>query len=438
MQEQQAGANTPYIILISIVATIGGFLFGYDSGVINGTVDGLQIAFDSDSIGTGFNVASMLLGCAIGAFSAGRLADGYGRRNIMRVAAVFFIISAWGSGVAGSSLEFVIYRVLGGLAVGAASVLAPAYISEVAPARYRGALTTVQQVAIICGINAAFVSNFFLARSAGSSTTEFWMGFEAWRWMFWMELIPAGLFLVLLFAIPESPRFLVIKRRREEAAAVLKKLFGAVVAQQAGIAAPQSRELGRRGRHDQVGEGLAQGRERRRAQHLDRRDRQGQVDVAPQAVGIGHQPAVQRQLAGERQEDLAPGEGQAAGAGSPGQGDGLVAQAQGGDSDTVAGAGAQPGPVRLPGGCQNVGVARAPSGAEQGGTPVALQALDHRHGPLLFQAELLGGLDRQGKGRRRRHHGDRLPRGGRPDGGGPAGDGEQQEDKYGRPLHGAE
>jgi len=232
MQEQQAGANTPYIILISIVATIGGFLFGYDSGVINGTVDGLQIAFDSDSIGTGFNVASMLLGCAIGAFSAGRLADGYGRRNIMRVAAVFFIISAWGSGVAGSSLEFVIYRVLGGLAVGAASVLAPAYISEVAPARYRGALTTVQQVAIICGINAAFVSNFFLARSAGSSTTEFWMGFEAWRWMFWMELIPAGLFLVLLFAIPESPRFLVIKRRREEAAAVLKKLFGAVVAQQ--------------------------------------------------------------------------------------------------------------------------------------------------------------------------------------------------------------
>ena len=131
-------SSTPYIVLISCIATIGGFLFGFDSGVINGTVDGLQGAFNSDSIGTGFNVASMLLGCAIGAYFAGRLADRFGRRAIMRVAAVFFIVSAWGSGVAGASVEFVFYRVLGGLAVGAASVLAPAYISEVAPARYRG------------------------------------------------------------------------------------------------------------------------------------------------------------------------------------------------------------------------------------------------------------------------------------------------------------
>ena len=119
---------------------LGGFLFGFDSGVINGTVDGLQGAFDSDSVGTGFNVASMLLGCAIGAYFAGRLADRFGRRAIMRVAAVLFIVSAWGSGVAGGSLEFVVYRMIGGLAVGAASILAPAYISEVAPARYRGAL----------------------------------------------------------------------------------------------------------------------------------------------------------------------------------------------------------------------------------------------------------------------------------------------------------
>ena len=129
-----------YTVLISCVATLGGFLFGFDSGVINGTVDGLQGAFDSDSVGTGFNVASMLLGCAIGAYFAGRLADRFGRRAIMRVAAVLFIVSAWGSGVAGGSLEFVVYRMIGGLAVGAASILAPAYISEVAPARYRGAL----------------------------------------------------------------------------------------------------------------------------------------------------------------------------------------------------------------------------------------------------------------------------------------------------------
>ena len=116
--------NRGFILFITIVATLGGFLFGYDSGVINGTVDGLQQAFNSQSAGTGFNVASMLLGCAVGAFFAGRLADVSGRRTLLQVAAVFFVISAWGSGVADSSLEFVFYRILGGLAVGAASVMA--------------------------------------------------------------------------------------------------------------------------------------------------------------------------------------------------------------------------------------------------------------------------------------------------------------------------
>ena len=105
-QAMTGGENTRLIVLISVVATIGGFLFGFDSGVINGTVDGLQQAFDSDSVGTGFNVASMLLGCAIGAFFAGWLADHYGRRNVLIVAAVFFIVSAWGSGIATGSLEF--------------------------------------------------------------------------------------------------------------------------------------------------------------------------------------------------------------------------------------------------------------------------------------------------------------------------------------------
>ena len=219
--------NTLYIVVISCIATIGGFLFGFDSGVINGTVDGLRTAFDSDSIGTGFNVASMLLGCAIGAFFAGRLADRRGRRSIMRLAAVLFIISAWGSGIAGGSLEFVVYRILGGLAVGAASVLAPAYISEVTPAHFRGTLATVQQIAIICGLFLAFFSNYLIADAAGSSMNELWLGFEAWRWMFWMELIPATVFLVALFFIPESPRYLVLQRQHDKAIEVLTRLTGA-------------------------------------------------------------------------------------------------------------------------------------------------------------------------------------------------------------------
>ena len=224
----QHNENLSFIILISCVATIGGFLFGFDSGVINGTVDGLKLAFNSDSVGTGFNVASMLLGCAGGAFFAGRLADIFGRRALLIVAAVFFLISAWGSGIAGSSMEFVIYRVLGGLAVGAASVMAPAYISEIAPARFRGALTTVQQVAIIVGLFTAFVSNYLLADFAGASTEKLWMEYEAWRWMFWMELVPAAVFLVALLFIPESPRYLVIQQSREKAQHVLTKLYGEV------------------------------------------------------------------------------------------------------------------------------------------------------------------------------------------------------------------
>ena len=221
-----ADDNTLYIVVISAIATIGGFLFGFDSGVINGTVDGLRTAFNSDSVGTGFNVASMLLGCAAGAYFAGRLADRFGRRSIMRVAAMCFIISAWGSGVASGSLEFVAYRVLGGLAVGATSVLGPAYISEVAPARYRGSLATLQQIAIITGLFIAFVSNYLLAGVAGSSTNELWLGFEAWRWMFWVEILPASVFFIALWLIPESPRYLVLHRERERALEVLTKLSG--------------------------------------------------------------------------------------------------------------------------------------------------------------------------------------------------------------------
>ncbi|WP_300380821.1 sugar porter family MFS transporter [Henriciella sp.] len=215
-----------FVLLISCVATIGGFLFGFDSGVINGTVDGLSAAFNSDAAVTGFNVASILLGCAVGAAAAGKLSDMFGRRTMMIAAAILFIISAWGSGISGSSLEFVIYRIIGGLAVGAASVMAPAYISEVAPAHMRGRLSSIQQVAIISGLFVAFLSNFVIANAAGSASNEWMWGFEAWRWMFWIELIPAGIFFVALLAIPESPRYLVVSGKKEVAQNILVRISG--------------------------------------------------------------------------------------------------------------------------------------------------------------------------------------------------------------------
>jgi len=219
--------NTRFIILISCVATIGGFLFGFDSGVINGTVDGLRLAFHSSSAGLGFEVASMLLGCAIGAFFAGRLADRWGRRSVLIIAAALFLVSALGAGAAWSSASFIAARVLGGFAVGAASVMSPAYIAEVASARYRGRLATVQQIAIISGLFCAFLSNYLLAKAAGVSTGALWLGQAAWRWMFWMQTLPSLAFLLLLLSIPESPRYLMMKKRKDDALAVLTRLYGA-------------------------------------------------------------------------------------------------------------------------------------------------------------------------------------------------------------------
>jgi SP family sugar:H+ symporter-like MFS transporter len=217
---------------IVAVATIGGFLFGYDSGAVNGTQDCLKQAYGlidgswSPGNGLGFTVASLLIGCFIGAFFAGRLADLIGRRDTMIFAAALFLAGAIVQGIAGSHLIFLIARICGGMAVGAASVLSPAYISEVAPAHIRGRLTTVQQIMIIAGLTAAFLANYFLSKGAGISTAKFWLGFDAWRWMFLMQAIPAAIFLVALFLIPESPRYLVSKGREEHAVSVLTSLFG--------------------------------------------------------------------------------------------------------------------------------------------------------------------------------------------------------------------
>lgn len=224
--------NLSFIASVVAVATIGGFMFGYDSGVINGTQDGLKSAFDLDELGTGVNVGAILVGCAVGAFVAGRLADVIGRRTVMMIAAVLFVISALWAGFAGSSLDFILARFVGGLGVGAASVLAPAYISEVTPARIRGRLSSVQQVMIITGLTGAFLANYLLAQIAGGSTAEFWLGFPAWRWMFWMQVIPAAIYFLTLLGIPESPRYLVVKGQDAKAEAVMAKLFNPGVARQ--------------------------------------------------------------------------------------------------------------------------------------------------------------------------------------------------------------
>ena len=225
-----ARANMGFIGAIVAVATIGGFLFGYDSGAVNGTQEGLREAFRLGDAGLGFTVGSLLIGCFIGAFLAGRLADQMGRRNVMVLAAMLFTVGALVQGFAASQLVFVIARVLGGVAVGAASVLSPAYISEVAPASIRGRLTTVNQIMIISGLTGAFLVNYFLAAAAGTSTATWWGGLTAWRWMYLMQAIPALIFLVALLFIPESPRFLVSKGRHEKAQGVLTRLFGADVA----------------------------------------------------------------------------------------------------------------------------------------------------------------------------------------------------------------
>jgi SP family sugar:H+ symporter-like MFS transporter len=217
-------SNRFYVVSISAVAALGGFLFGFDSGVINGTVDALNRAFHASNLGSGFNVASLLLGCAVGAFIAGALADKIGRRAVLIVAAILFVWGSWGSGIAHSSLEFIAYRVMGGLAVGAASIICPAYISEIAPARIRGRLASLQQLAIVLGLFFAFLSNYQIAGAAGGASSPFWLGFKAWQWMFWIEIIPSVVFLFGLLFIPESPRFLVAAGRSNAARKVLERL----------------------------------------------------------------------------------------------------------------------------------------------------------------------------------------------------------------------
>ena len=221
-----ARRRSAYVILLCCVAAIGGFLFGFDSGVINGTVDALAKAFTTDAAGTGFAVASVLLGCAVGAFGAGRLADSLGRRPTILLNAILFLVTALATGAANSAGFFIAARIAAGVAIGGASVLAPMYIAEVAPAHMRGRLASLQQMAIVVGLFSAFLSNAILARVAGGASDIFWFGMPTWRWMFWMEAVPAVAFLLGSMTIPESPRYLVFVGKHERARKVFTRIGG--------------------------------------------------------------------------------------------------------------------------------------------------------------------------------------------------------------------
>jgi SP family sugar:H+ symporter-like MFS transporter len=223
---QATTGSSTYVIGLSSVAAIGGFLFGFDSGVINGAVDALAHAFGTRAATTGFAVASVLLGCAFGAFVAGTIADRFGRRPTMLLNAVLFLCSAVATGMADSAVGFIVARVVGGLAIGAASVLAPMYISEVAPSHMRGRLASLQQMAIVLGLFSAFLSNDILARVAGGAGATLWLGAPAWRWMFYMEAVPSIAFLAGVLLIPESPRFLVAHGRGNDAREIFARIGG--------------------------------------------------------------------------------------------------------------------------------------------------------------------------------------------------------------------
>jgi len=209
---------------LAIAAAVGGFLFGFDSSVINGAVDSIQHNFGLNALITGFIVAIALLGCAVGAFIAGRLADRWGRLKVMLLGAGLFLISSIGAGLAFSAWDLGLWRIVGGLGIGIASVVAPAYIAEISPRQSRGRLASLQQLAITIGIFVALLSDALLAGIAGSAASQLWLGLEAWRWMFLVGVIPSVVYGILALRLPESPRYLLTNGRHDEARAIFQTL----------------------------------------------------------------------------------------------------------------------------------------------------------------------------------------------------------------------
>ena len=223
-QDQTAAKIPQRVIWLAVAGAVGGFLFGFDSSVVNGAVDAIKDEFALSEAVTGFAVAVALLGCAAGAYLAGKIADRYGRIPAMKLGALLFLVSAIGTGFAFGVWDLIFWRLVGGLGIGLASVIAPAYISEISPRHVRGRLASLQQLAITTGIFAALLSDALFATSAGGADQDLWFGLEAWRWMFMAAAVPAVVYGWIAFTLPESPRFLVFQGKDEEALKVFQSI----------------------------------------------------------------------------------------------------------------------------------------------------------------------------------------------------------------------
>ncbi|OJV32452.1 MAG: MFS transporter [Bacteroidia bacterium 43-41] len=228
MIKGQQTINNRYLILIALVAAMGGFLFGYDWVVIGGAKAFYEIYFSIDNIPwlQGWVMASAILGCLIGVAVSGGLTDKYGRKNMFFVAALIFTVSAIGTGTVNTLDWFIFYRIFGGIGIGLASNISPMYISEISPPSIRGRFVTFYQLAVVLGILSAQITNWLIAHPVvpGESILSSWNGQMGWRWMFWAETVPAILFFVLIFFIPESPRWLASKRKYEKALSVFARM----------------------------------------------------------------------------------------------------------------------------------------------------------------------------------------------------------------------
>lgn len=223
MQKNQG--SKVYVVLIALVAALGGLLFGYDTAVISGAIGYLEEFFNLSPAMTGWTASSALVGCIVGAAFSGILCDRFGRKRTLLIAAVCYFISAVGSAIPRSLTEFILFRILGGLGVGAASMASPLYIAEISPARIRGRMVSINQFAIVTGILVVYFVNFFIQRH-GTSISDSWNLDYGWRWMFGSESIPALMLFLLLFVVPESPRWLIKAGSFSEGERILTKIDG--------------------------------------------------------------------------------------------------------------------------------------------------------------------------------------------------------------------